>query len=188
MIAEDLNAFGDASPEEIARQEAVAIDALPPGQFLRLHTVGDCKTNEAARMVSVAAARWVARSIAAGFVKPMVYTYTHAFDVVDRASWGDVSVMASCETEDDIRLATSRGYAVELTRAHSEIDGTPIAGLTPTLCPQQTGKLPDCASCGACGRDSMWKRTNRLMVLDPHGAHIQLNNLLHMLREGMDAA
>lgn len=186
MIARDLNSFGPASPEEIATQEAAAIDRLPAGQFLRLHTVGDAKTEAAVRILAAAAERWVTRSIAAGFINPIVYSYTHAWDVVPREAWGIISIMASCETDADVAAASARGYACELTRAHAEING-PIAGLTPLPCPQQTGKLPDCASCGACGRDSMFVRTKRLLVLDPHGAHVQLNKLLHTLRDEMDA-
>lgn len=186
MIARDLNSFGPASPEEIATQEAAAIDNLPAGQFLRLHTVGDAKTEAAVRILAAAAERWVIRSKAAGFVNPIVYSYTHAWDVVPREAWGIISIMASCETDADVAAASARGYAVELTRAHAEIDG-PIAGLIPLKCPQQEKKLPDCASCGACGRDAMFIRTKRLLVLDPHSAHVKLNALLHTLRDEIDA-
>lgn len=99
-----------ASLVDVAKAEAKAIDGLsipsgPVGRPLRLHGVGDCKTDEAARIVSAAAERYMERG------GGPVWTYTHAWRTVARASWGGVSVLASCETPLDVELARARGYA-----------------------------------------------------------------------------
>src|SRR3954468_7603539 len=103
-----LNAAGENSPEAIALVEAAAIRRLSGRNPLRLHLVGDCKTDEAARIVSTAAAEHTAKHD-----RP-VWTYTHAWREVERASWQSVSVLASCETEADVAAAVERGYATAI--------------------------------------------------------------------------
>jgi len=98
---------------EIARAEAAAIDALPDHEIqdlpLRLHTVGDCATDEAARIVAAAAERYRERG------GGPVWTYTHAWRIVCREAWGQsVNVLASCEGAGDVVLAHSRGYATAM--------------------------------------------------------------------------
>jgi hypothetical protein len=75
---------------------------------MRLHTVGDCRTDEAAKIVAAAAERYM--DAGGG----PVWTYTHAWRLVDRASWGRVSVLASCETPEQVELARARGYATAI--------------------------------------------------------------------------
>lgn len=60
---------------DVANGEATAIDKLKvkPGQPLRLHTVGDCASDEAARIVAAAAARYRARG------GGPVWTYTSSW-------------------------------------------------------------------------------------------------------------
>jgi hypothetical protein len=108
----------EAGPVEIAQAEADAIDDLSvvPGLPLRLHTVGDCATDEAACIVAAAAERYMERG------GGPVWTYTHAWRVVARESWGTVSVLASCETGDDVRVARSRGYATAMVVEEFDLD------------------------------------------------------------------
>lgn len=172
-IAWHLNDAADSQNADeltIALQEAAAIRALPGIGPLRLHIVGDCRTNEAARIVSEAADEYRDRS------GRNVWTYTHAWRVVDRASWGRVSVLASCETEQDIADATARGYATELTRSHTDLPRT-VAGLRTIACPQQTGMQRDCESCGLCAKDSKLNG-KAIIVLNPHGAVRQVASAL----------
>jgi hypothetical protein len=136
-----------ATAEDIARFEAAQIDALKvvPGQVMRLHTVGDCKTDAAAAIVAAASARYVARG------GGRVWTYTHAWRDVSRQSWGEVHVLASCETAEDISEAEARGYATSIVveeferRSRYELDGR---ALLP--CPAQTTSGVTCASCRLC--------------------------------------
>ncbi len=145
----------------IALAEALAIDDLTGRNLLRLHIVGDCATDRCADIVSAAAQRYSARH------GQPVWTYTHGWRETARASWRDVSVLASCETDDDVRLATSRGYAVALVRAHADLPRT-VGGLRTIPCPQQTGARLDCASCKMCTRDQSLQG-RACIVFDPHG-------------------
>lgn len=164
-IAMRLNTAADgtaASPLSIANDEAAAIRALHGTAPLRLHVVGDCRTDEAARVVSAAADEYRQRSTDGD-----VWTYTHAWRNVDRSSWGDVSVLASCETAEDVALATSRGYACELTAPHADLPRE-VAGLRTIACPQQTGAKKDCESCRLCAKaDRLHGKA--IIVLNPHG-------------------
>jgi hypothetical protein len=96
-----------------------------PGRPLRLHTVGDCRTDEAARIVAAAAERYM--DAGGG----PVWTYTHAWRLVDRASWGRVSVLASCETPEQVELARARGYATAIVV--DEFDRPPLRALPHSL-------------------------------------------------------
>lgn len=81
FVTTPLNeAAGHASSIAIAKAEARAIDNLsvPEGRPLRLHTVGDCATDEAALIVSAAAERYMARG------GGQVWTYTHGWREVAR--------------------------------------------------------------------------------------------------------
>jgi hypothetical protein len=142
-----LNAAGENTPVAIALVEAAAIRRLSGRHPLRLHLVGDCKTDEAARIVSDAAAEHTAKN------GQPAWTYTHAWRDVDRESWQSVSVLASCETEADVAAAVARGYATAMVvenfdEAPATVDGTRVVP-----CLQQTGARPDCASCLVCSRD-----------------------------------
>jgi hypothetical protein len=81
-----LNAWdvlqGERSPEVIAEAEAAAIRKLSGSHPLRLHTVGDCKTDQAAAIVADAAMAHTAR-----YGQPS-WTYTHAWRNVQRAIVG----------------------------------------------------------------------------------------------------
>jgi hypothetical protein len=112
-----LNLVADAAaltPVDVALEEAAAIGELVEdfwkisGRPMRLHTVGDCRTDEAARIVAAAAERYM--DAGGG----PVWSYTHAWRIVDRASWGRVSVLASCESAEQVELARARGYATAI--------------------------------------------------------------------------
>lgn len=133
------------TPSDVALAEAHALDDLEvvPGRPLRLHTVGDCPTEEAARFVASAAAWYRARG------GGPVWTYTHAWRTVPRAAWGDVSVLASCETPADAELARSRGYATAMV-VEEFGDDRLSDGVLP--CPSQTRGVP-CSECRLCFDD-----------------------------------
>lgn len=136
-----------ATPEDIARAEAEQIDGLKvkAGRPLRIHTLGDCKTDEAAQIVSEAAGRYVERD------GGPAWTYTHAWRDVDVESWGDVNVLASCETPEQVAEAHERGYPTAIvveefaSRKLYQADGVNILP-----CPAQTKEGVTCASCKLC--------------------------------------
>jgi hypothetical protein len=161
-----LNASGPASPEDIARAEADKIRELSGRYPLRLHVIGDSKTDEAARIVADASAEYTSWRGAP------VWTYTHAWRTVDRASWGNVSVLASCETEQDVRDATARGYATALVWDPDVPLPSSVGGTNTLQCLQQSGRAPDCARCGngkpICARDTSL-RGRATIVFMAHG-------------------
>jgi hypothetical protein len=148
FVTRELNASAEvlnADTLAIAQAEADAIDDLTitRGRPLRLHTVGDCASDEAAQIVSAAAARYMERG------GGQVWTYTHAWRDVAHESWGGVSVLASCESGDDVRLARSLGYAPSIVVEQFESDKL-TAGVLP--CPAQT-RGRTCTSCRLCFDD-----------------------------------
>lgn len=163
-------AAGDAAPVEVALAEARAIDALNPqhGRPLRLHTVGDCATDEAAEIVAAACQRYVDRG------GGPVWTYTHGFRNVARESWGTVSVLASCETLANIAHARARGYAtaVVVDRFRSEKryrhDGMEILP-----CPAQTRHV-SCSSCRLCFDDRRLHKAGLSIGFALHGTPLTL--------------
>lgn len=156
----------DSSPLDVAVEEASAIDAMRvvPGRPLRLHTVGDCSTDEAARTVADAARRYVERG------GGPVWTYTHAWHTVKRSSWGDVSVLASCETDADIRLARRRGYAAAVVVP--EFSGRKLQhwrSETLLPCPAQTTENVTCNDCRLCMNDRGLKSRGYAIAFAVHG-------------------
>lgn len=84
------------------------------------------------------------------------FGYTHAYDLLS-----DVDVLAiaasgyvmnaSCNTVEDIERAVAMGLPT--TYAGDDLaDGDVIAGRRILTCPEQTGKAPDCATCGLCAK------------------------------------
>jgi hypothetical protein len=177
MLTRKLNKAGEQlTPTMVALEEARAIDALQPayqGQPMRLHTVGDCATNMAAKIVSAAAERWMARG------GGQVWTYTHAWREVDRMSWGQVSVLASCETPIDVELARSRGYASAIVVDEFEGEKRYALGTAMVIpCPAQTHGSP-CTSCKLCFNDYRL-RSNKLTI----GFHVHGDNSSIRLARG----
>lgn len=152
--------------EQIAKDEAAAIDGLWSGLPLRLHVAGDSRTDETAAIVSAAADRYSKRN------RQPSWTYTHAWRSVDRGSWGGVSVLASCETPEDATQAARRGYAPAMVV--SEYPNGKRAwkletGQTAIPCPQTTGASASCATCRLCMDDGKLKARNAVIAFEVHG-------------------
>jgi hypothetical protein len=156
----------DISVEQIARDEAAAIDGLWSGLPLRLHVAGDCRTDETAQIVSAAAERYSKRN------RQGSWTYTHAWRAVDRASWGAVSVLASCETPDQAVEASEQGYAAALVVSeypNGRKAWTLPTGQTAIPCPQTTGSSVSCAQCKLCLNDTRLRESGRVIAFEVHG-------------------
>lgn len=195
FVTQPLNhaAGTDASPEDIARFEADEIDALEvvPGRVLRLHTVGDCPTDEAAAIVGAAAGRYMDRG------GGPVWTYTHAWREVERASWARTSVLASCETWEDVDEARARGYATAMVveeftsdklykigRADGAHNPTsPPGALLP--CPQQTRGVA-CSDCRLCMNDGGILERGYTIGFELHGTAFVLRQGRKALRTPAD--
>ena len=166
-----LNAYGERAPEAIAADEAAGIRALSGENPLRLHVVGDAKTDEAAAELASASAEYHARH------DQPVWTYTHAWRTVDRASWGNVSVLASCESPAEVQEALDRGYATAMVAPDADSIPERIAGTKPVVCPQQTGAQRDCESCRLCTHDQRL-RGKATVVFLAHGNTRQVRSML----------
>lgn len=165
-------------PIAVAKQEAQAIDGIKSGLPLRLHVVGDCATNKAAKIVSGAAKRYKKR-----FRNVQVWTYTHAHRKVKRENWGTVSVLASCETLKDAKEAMSRGYAAAVVvQTHPENGKAwkdETTGLRVIPCPAQTRDNVQCSNCRLCWDDTRLKASNSVISFEAHG--VKKKSLLTVL-------
>ena len=171
---------------DVAKGEGAAIDKMQvvPDQDLRLHTVGDCASDEAARIVAAAAARYHARG------GGQVWTYTHAWRDVARESWGEVSVLASCETAADVALAKARGYATQITveqfasdgrHIAGEAEGQHAAGVDILPCPEQTRGV-SCTDCRLCFDDAKLRGRGYSIAFEKHGTPFTVRQMTKALR------
>ncbi len=163
MATARLNRSTEKDTTRIARMEATAIDGLTGQRPLRLHVVGDSRTNRAARIVSAAARRYRAKH-----GKP-VWTYTHAWKRVRRDSWGNVSVLASCETTADAQEAMRQGYAAALVVDQFRQESAYLVdGLKILPCPAQT-RAVTCARCRLCWNAERLLGAELVIAFAAHG-------------------
>lgn len=152
------------TPRSIARAEARAIRGLSGRRLLRLHVVGDARTNEAAEILGDAC-----REYSSGR-RRRVWTYTHAWRDVERVSWGrHVSVLASCETAADVRAARGAGYATAIVvdRFESKAAYMTHDGVKVLPCPAMTGNAK-CEDCRLCLDDDRLKAEGLTIGFEAH--------------------
>ncbi|CAM6053500.1 unnamed protein product [Sphagnum tenellum] len=116
-------------------------------------------------------ARYIAR---VKFAYHKVYTYTHAWRKVARSSWGPVSVLASCETIADTKLALKRGYASALVvDHHNGPNAYMLDGMRVIPCPQQTKGIT-CDKCRLCTDDQYLKSVSGVIAFAAHGVRTKM--------------
>lgn len=154
----------------IAETEARAIDTLTGDRLLRLHVVGDARTDAAARVLGAAADRYSRRGNTPRKGRK-VWTYSHAWRTVSRESWGhSVSVLASVETVRDAREAMAKGYAAAVVVSSFERDSAyQIDGVTVVPCPNQTQDIT-CRDCGLCRDDERLRSAGLVIAFEAHGS------------------
>jgi hypothetical protein len=132
------------SRAQIAAQEAELIDGLSGAKDLRLHVVGDSTTVAGTKKLAAAVARYMLRG------GRRAWSYTHAWSTVPRRAWGPVSVLASCETAEQVGAAQMRGYATAIVvDQHRSIKLHERDGIRVLPCPEQTRGV-SCADCRLC--------------------------------------
>ena len=137
---------------DAAQQEAELIRGLSGERTLRLHVVGDCKDRVAAT-VSKAAEEYRAKQ------GQLVWTYTRAWEQVPRASWGSVSVLASCETPAQVRRARRRGYATAIVVGEfAQPTAYKKSGVKIVPCPQETAGCRHAPTVNSAGRTTSCDR------------------------------
>ncbi len=151
------------TPFQLAREEARAIDRLTGDRPLRLHVVGDCRTDASAHTLAYAAKRYTKRG------NKSVWTYTHSWREIKRSSWGQISVLASCDNLEHVEQARARGYATAVivekftsTRTYS------VLGQKIIPCPAQTKKIT-CRDCKLCWNDQRLLKRKLTIGFEAHG-------------------
>lgn len=132
-----------------AKSEASKIRKLTGLKDLRLHSTGDSRTNETTKILADACKEYSAR-----FGKT-AWTYTHAWREVNRSSWGDVSVLASLESTNEIKKAWNRNYPAAIVfQKFSSTKPFTQDGYKIIPCPNQVakseGKKVTCTDCRLC--------------------------------------
>jgi hypothetical protein len=137
-------AESSASVDELAREEADAIDTLSGRLPLRIHVVGDSTTSSAARRVAASVRRYVKRHGSSA------WGYTHAWRDVPASAWRGVSMLASCESRADVDAAHARGYrAAIVVDEHRSDKRHDRDGVDVIPCPEQT-RGARCIDCRLC--------------------------------------
>ena len=154
---------GVIRPIDIAKKEAEAISKLNGDKPLRLHIVGDCRTSQAAEIVAKAATEYTAKH------KQPVWTYTHAWREIPRNKWGDISVLASCETITEAKQAMKRGYAASIVRLKEFKRPFFWEGITLMPCLEMTKDIK-CDKCKLCFNDKRLLEKEKVICFFPHGS------------------
>ena len=171
-----LNKSGVEDVIEIAQHEAQAIRELSGELDLRIHVVGDCSTDDAARIVSEAAENHMLKH------GKKAWSYTHAHNV-ERKSWGEVSVLRSCEKLSQVKQANEDGYAAAMVVPEFESEkpyniGEGFVGIP---CRNQVDPNITCTTCRLCMNDKNLHKTKRVILFEPHGVRRKMVG--NMLRQ-----
>jgi hypothetical protein len=166
-ITRQLNNYAreaGATLTEIAQAEADAIDGLKGVRPLRLRVVGDSTSNSLVRPVAAAASRYRKRG------GGPVWAYTHGHREVDREAWGpDISVLASCETPEDVKKAHERGYATAVVVPEfKQATLWEEDGVKYLPCPNQT-RGRKCTECRLCWNDKRLHKEGISIAFSAHG-------------------
>lgn len=140
-------------------------DGARGGRDLRLHAGGDVGSAADAVLLAGAAKRWQKRGGGA------VWTFTHRWAEIPRATFGRISVLASVEVPQDIEVARRAGYASAIVvgefpshRAFA-LPGT-TAKIIP--CPAETSNTT-CIECRLCLDADKLLELNTAIAFQVHG-------------------
>lgn len=153
----------DSRPSRIALAEARSISKLTGKNPLRLHVVGDCKTPKAASILAEVGNKYKSK------YNQTIWTYTHAWENVPREAWGDISVLASCDTLDKAEEAYSKGYAISTVRWKPFTRPFTWGRWLMQPCLSET-KGMKCKDCRMCWSDKALRANRTIICFFPHGA------------------
>lgn len=160
---------------DVTLAEAAAIDALCPrgvpqdgakgGRDLRLHVGGEVSCTKGARALAAAVERWLGRGGGAA------WSFTHRWRTIPREAWGRISVLASCESMDDVTAATARRYACAVVVPRFPNGQRPFgfAGRRAIPCLNEAGTGLTCAQCRICLKDHAVLERGDLIAFAAHG-------------------
>ena len=152
---------GDTIAELEGNEIADVGPTMPAGQPLRIHVAGDATTPVRAAHLARGASHWPGP----------VWSYTHAWRDVPRASWSTISVLASVETRAAALEALASGYApaIVVDRHDSPKAVRGADGLKVIPCPAQTNDDVKCTDCKLCWNDTMLRSQNAAIGFAVHG-------------------
>lgn len=163
----------------LAKEEADLIklhaDSKTKSKYLRIHVSGDSTTITGTKLLAKAANSWIKNE------DERVYTYTHAWNKVERKHWGNISCLASVDSEDQISKAKLNGYAVaivvpEFTSKKAYLSTDKRTKFVP--CPNQTVGV-SCEQCKLCFNDEYLINNNVGIAFAAHG--VKKNNIKRRL-------
>jgi hypothetical protein len=165
---------------------------LPP---IRLHTVGDCRTERAAALLGRTCDAYIEEYKQSGRGKlPLkpdarpIWTYTYSWRFIPRVVWGNMSILASCNNLDEAAEAVRLGYkmcSLVVPENHfkqypkeREIQHNGVAlKLKPCLVQVMThrmgaaeaGKQFACSTCQWCFQEHYAPFQGAVILLEVHG-------------------
>lgn len=164
IVTSRLNRSEVRDPLAIAIAEAEAIRKLSGRRMLRLHVVGDCYIDEGAKILAQAAKEHTEKC------GMPVFTYTHGHET-KRESWGEISVLRSCETFGQVKKAHKDGFASAMVvNSHDSDRAVKHEDFTIIPCPQQTGRVANCAACKLCAQGDKLHAKKAVIAFAIHGA------------------
>lgn len=116
----------DATPQQVTDEMVEKLNnahrewsRIKKNNFVRMHVVGDCTTAKQAQDVSAALEQYVTSSSG---VKN-IWNYTHAWRKVPRSAWlSGMSVLASCDSLEDLTKAHAKGYATAMVMSKKDME------------------------------------------------------------------
>jgi hypothetical protein len=153
-------------PIEVTKNEAEHIRYLTGRRPLRLHVVGDAYNTKCAEILAEASQEHIDKH------GMPVFTFTHSWRHVPRKAWGNISVLASCETMEDVLQARERGYATAIVRPDPPTQAKAIKypdGSKELPCVSETRNVP-CIQCGLCMNDRQLHKERISIRFYAHGS------------------
>lgn len=153
-----------SNPVDIAKAEAKGINTLSGKLHLRLHTIGDCSSNLTAKILASAAKKYSAKH------NRQVFTFTHAWREIDRKSWGNINIIASCEKMADVKEAIKKGYkAALIVPVFKKTIPYKQNGMRLIPCPKQLDAVCGCIECGLCVNANERLKKTDVIAFKVHG-------------------
>ena len=153
---------------QIQAAECDQIKKLSGKLILRLKVGGDTPTAEYAEGLAEACQTYTAKH------GQPAYGYTHNWANIPRASFGPISMLASCDNIADIADAKARGYATATVVSQFPngnklftVDGNKLVP-----CPEQCSseeKHVQCVDCKLCSNDANLRKHNITIAFIAHG-------------------
>lgn len=148
-------------------QEPALMRQIPIGALTRLHVAGDFVGRRHLAACERTAKRRGLRA----------WAYTHAWRTLRPSNTSQLSLLASCDTHDEMVTAHYQGFPVARIVSHHQTDKAYAlhspdgkeSGFTGIPCPAET-KGVTCETCKLCLRGEWLHESKRVILFTPHGS------------------